>query len=108
MSASEITKRHESKMLVGVLYDFPEADYDPNDRLGNSERKYVFVGDYDEQRYRTSRQILSNLWIGDAFERVENSNISLFCEECFIGYPHLTKFESLGTRRRLCPPIIPG
>ena len=43
--------------------------------LGNYERRYVFVGDYAEQRHRTLRQILSNLLIGDAFERVSNSNV---------------------------------
>jgi hypothetical protein len=35
----------------------------------------VFVGDYDEQRHRTLREILSNLMVGDAFDRILNSEI---------------------------------
>jgi TIR domain len=76
MPASEIRRRYESRALVGhAVRLIPQADYDPAGLLGHAVRKYVFVGDYDEQRHRTLRQVLSNLWIGDAFERVENSNV---------------------------------
>ena len=53
----------------------PKEGFDRCGQLGLASRKYVFVGDYAEQRHRTLRQILSNLWIGDAFEEVDNSNI---------------------------------
>ncbi|MET9627676.1 toll/interleukin-1 receptor domain-containing protein [Lentzea sp. NPDC006480] len=75
MSADEIQRRYEDRTAVErAVRLVPRDGFDRDGRLGSPERDYVFVGDHDEQRHRTLRQILSNLWIGDAFERVENSN----------------------------------
>jgi len=71
MSAEEIMFRYEARMPIErAVRLLPMADFDRHGLLGKVERKYVFVGDYDEQRHRTLRQILSNLWVGDAFEQV--------------------------------------
>jgi hypothetical protein len=75
MPAWQIQKRYEEQVLVEhAVRLVPTEDYRVDGLLGKQERKYVFVGDYAEQRYRTLRQILSNLWMGDAFDRVSNSN----------------------------------
>lgn len=76
MSAEEIRSRYDSRApLDRAVRLIPQGDLDRDGLLGLASRKYVFLGDYEEQRHRTLRQILSNLWIGDAFERVANSNI---------------------------------
>ncbi|GAA1294504.1 hypothetical protein GCM10009634_48660 [Saccharothrix xinjiangensis] len=54
----------------------PRESFAPDGLLGAARREYVFVGDHDEQRHRTLREVLSNLWIGDAFEQVANSTIA--------------------------------
>lgn len=76
MSAEDIRSRYDSRAPVDqAIRLVPRADLDRDGLLGLRSRKYVFVGDYDEQRHRTLRQMLSNLWIGDAFERVANSSV---------------------------------
>lgn len=76
MSAVEIQSRYQARAPVDQAVRLvPREDLDRNGLLGLASRKYVFVGDYDEQRHRALRQILSNLWIGDAFERVANSSV---------------------------------
>jgi hypothetical protein len=75
MSAAEIQSRYDSRETVyRAVRLVPQEDFDRGGLLGLASRKYVFVGDYAEQQHRTLRQILSNLWIGDAFEKVNNSN----------------------------------
>lgn len=94
MPESEITKRYESKAPVRyALRVIPQADYLPDGRLGKGERKYVFVGDYEEQRHRTLRQVLSNLWLGDAYERVANSNINWLAIIFEIGELNYSKLD---------------
>jgi hypothetical protein len=76
MSAEEIQSRYNSRAPVDQAVRLvPRAGLDRDGLLGMPSRKYVFVGDYEEQRHRTLRQMLSNLWIGDAFERVANSSV---------------------------------
>jgi hypothetical protein len=76
MSAEQIRSRYDSRAPVDhAVRLVPRADLDRDGLLGLPSRKYVFVGDYEEQRRRTLRQILSNLWIGDAFEQVANSSV---------------------------------
>ncbi len=53
----------------------PTRDLGTHAWLGASARQYVFVGDYVEQLGRSLRQILSNLWFGDAFDRVQSANL---------------------------------
>jgi hypothetical protein len=75
MPASEILERYQNRVPVErAIRLIPKADFNPNGLLGREHRKYVFVGDYDEQRHRPLRQILSNLLVGDAFEKIANSN----------------------------------
>ncbi|GAA3734993.1 hypothetical protein GCM10022225_16870 [Plantactinospora mayteni] len=72
---AELVRRYEERTTVErAVRLVPRDGFDPSGRLGLVSRRYVFVGDYEEQRHRTLRQILSNLWIGDAFEQVDNSN----------------------------------
>jgi hypothetical protein len=76
MPATEIQRRHADRAPVRrAVRLVPSASLGHHGLLGPPARAYVFVGDYDEQRHRTLRQILANLWIGDAFERVENSDV---------------------------------
>ncbi|GAB2966956.1 toll/interleukin-1 receptor domain-containing protein [Saccharothrix stipae] len=76
MSAAEIRSRHAGRAPVRrAVRLVPSTSLDHRGSLGSPDRAYVFVGDHDEQRHRTLRQVLANLWIGDAFERVENSNV---------------------------------
>ncbi|MGX7672021.1 toll/interleukin-1 receptor domain-containing protein [Plantactinospora sp. DSM 117369] len=75
LSPDELLRRYEERTVVErAVRLVPRDGFDPTGQLGLSTRKYVFVGDYEEQRHRTLRQILANLWIGDAFEQVDNSN----------------------------------
>ena len=75
MPASQIKNRYDNQVLLErAIRLIPREDYRPDGLLGKPERGYVFIGDYEEQRYRTLRQILANLLIGDAFEQVYNSN----------------------------------
>ncbi|MFY1670104.1 toll/interleukin-1 receptor domain-containing protein [Plantactinospora sp. WMMB334] len=75
LPAAELLRRYEERTTVErAVRLVPRDGFDPTGHLGLSSRKYVFVGDYEEQRHRTLRQILGNLWIGDAFEHVDNSN----------------------------------
>ncbi|MER5267456.1 toll/interleukin-1 receptor domain-containing protein [Actinosynnema sp. NPDC002837] len=76
MSAAEIRRRHVARAAVRrAVRLVPTASFDRDGRLGLPARAYVFIGDHDEQRHRTLRQVLSNLLIGDAFDRVENSDV---------------------------------
>ncbi|GIG88367.1 toll/interleukin-1 receptor domain-containing protein [Plantactinospora endophytica] len=71
----ELLRRYEDRTVVErAVRLVPRDGFDPTGQLGLPSRKYVFVGDHEEQRHRTLRQVLSNLWIGDAFEQVDNSN----------------------------------
>lgn len=76
MTAAQIHKRYEDRIPVEyAIRLMPKEDFQENGLLGKEERKYVFVADYVEQRYRPLRQILANLWVGDAFDRVASSNV---------------------------------
>ena len=50
-------------------------------------------GDYDEQRNRTARQILSNLGVGDSFERIDNSNVEWIALAFDIGELNAHKLD---------------
>lgn len=75
MPPAELRRRYDDRTVVDrAVRLVPRDGFDPAGQLGLASRKYVFVGDYEEQRHRTLRQVLSNLWIGDAFERIDNSD----------------------------------
>ena len=94
MPASEIEKRYIEQVLVEqAVRIIPKQDYRADGLLGRKESKYVFIGDYVEQRYRTLRQILSNLWIGDAFERVSESNLEWIAIVFEIGELNYRKLD---------------
>lgn len=76
ITPSEIRKRYnERRFIERAIRLIPKTDFDENGFLGKRERKYVFVGDYDEQRYRTLQEILDNLWLGNRFDPEPNSNV---------------------------------
>jgi hypothetical protein len=96
MPASEIQQRYVSRAVVErAVRLVPRQNFDPNGLLGLPSRAYVFVGDYDEQHHRTLRQILSNLWIGDAFERVDNSNVAWLALIFEVGELNRRKLDLL-------------
>lgn len=96
MPASEIRQRHTSRAVPErAVRLVPQQTFNSNGLLGVPSRAYVFVGDYDEQRHRTLRQILSNLWIGDAFERVDNSNIAWLALTFEVGELNRRKLDLL-------------
>ncbi|MEQ4299847.1 toll/interleukin-1 receptor domain-containing protein [Plantactinospora sp. B6F1] len=98
MPADELLRRYEERTVVErAVRLVPRDGFDPAGQLGLGTRKYVFVGDHDEQRHRTLRQILANLWIGDAFEQVENSN-----------GPWLALTFELGERNRRRMDLLPA
>ncbi|HEV8194486.1 MAG TPA: toll/interleukin-1 receptor domain-containing protein [Ktedonobacterales bacterium] len=77
MTAQEIESRYlESSPVELAVRLIPQVDYRPDGLLGKEERAYVFIGDYLEQRGQTLKQIIANLWMGDALDRVEQANIS--------------------------------
>ncbi|MFT7837693.1 toll/interleukin-1 receptor domain-containing protein [Saccharothrix sp. BKS2] len=77
MPAEEMRRRYDRRTaLTTAVRLVPRGSFASDGLLGAPRRKYVFVGDYDEQRHRTLREVLSNLWIGDAFEQVANSNVA--------------------------------
>ena len=76
MSRGTIERRFTSRASLDYAVRLlPSQDFRHDGRLGADEREYVFVGDYAEQAGRSLRQILSNLWIGDAFDPVQTSNL---------------------------------
>jgi hypothetical protein len=94
MPPAEIVIRHKNRLSIGrALRLLPKAEFDPQGFLGRAERKYVFIGDYDEQRNRTARQILSNLGVGDSFERIDNSNVEWIALTFDIGELNAHKLD---------------
>jgi hypothetical protein len=76
ISASKIQKRYQEKVLIQqAIRLIPKENFRADGLLGKDERKYVFIGDYAEQRHRSLRQILANLWMGDAFDEVSKADI---------------------------------
>ncbi len=74
MPSEEIQRRYQDRVLLEkALRLIPRRDFAREGSLGREVRKYVFVGDYEEQRHRTLQEILSNLMVGDAFERIADS-----------------------------------
>jgi len=72
-----IKERFEARTPVRYgLRLVPSQEFREDGFLGPEERRYVFIGDYAEQCGRSLRQILSNLWMGDAFEQVSNANLA--------------------------------
>lgn len=96
MPAKEIQQRYAARAVVErALRLVPRDSFEPDGRLGTPSHTYVFIGDYDEQRHRTLRQILSNLWIGDAFERVSNSNVAWLALTFEVGELNMRKLDLL-------------
>lgn len=96
MPATEIQQRYADRAVVErAVRLVPRNSFDPDGLLGAPSHAYVFIGDYDEQRHRTLRQILSNLWIGDAFERVSNSNVPWVALTFEVGELNIRKLDLL-------------
>lgn len=96
MSAVAIEGRHTRQALVKwAVRLIPQQDFDPNGMLGLTTHQYVFIGDYDEQRHRTLREILSSMWVGDAFDRVANSNVTWVALIFEIGELNRRKLDLL-------------
>lgn len=94
MSAEAIRSRYNTRAPVDqAIRLVPRAGLDRDGLLGLSSRKYVFVGDYEEQRHRTLRQMLSNLWIGDAFEQVANSSVGWLALTFEVAELNLRKMD---------------
>ena len=74
LSRESIKRRYENRAIVRRgLRLVPKDDFDSSAALGTSDRKYVFIGDYEEQRGRTLKQIMNNLWLGDVFDLVDST-----------------------------------
>jgi hypothetical protein len=94
MSEPAIHVRYSHRAALDyALRLIPEADFRLDGQLGPTERKYVFVGDYAEQRGRSLRQILSNLWMGDAFEKVSRSNARWVALVFEVGDGNVRKYD---------------
>jgi hypothetical protein len=77
MLAKSIRERYKAQTPVRYgLRLVPSQEFRKDGRLGPEERRYVFIGDYAEQCGRSLRQILSNLWMGEAFDQVSNANLA--------------------------------
>lgn len=76
MSEARILERYKDKAIIQqAIRIIPTKDFGADGLLGKPERRYVFIGDYDEQKYRTLHAILSNLLIGDSFEAIPSSDV---------------------------------
>jgi hypothetical protein len=94
MTASAIQKRYLNRKAVDFAVRLiPKEDFHPDGMLGKDERKYVFIGDYNEQQGRSIRQILANLWTGDSFDRVDSMNIEWMAIIFEIGALNRKKFD---------------
>jgi hypothetical protein len=94
MSPSHIQQRYVNRELVRyALRLVPKQDFREDGLLGKQERKYVFIGDYAEQRGRSLGQILSNLWMGDAFDQVSNATIEWVAIVFEVGEHNYRKFD---------------
>jgi TIR domain len=94
MSSSQILQRHENRALVEVgLRLVPTVEFQSSLSLGASQKSYVFIGDYEEQKFRTLKEILANLLIGDSFERLYNSNVNWSAIRFSIGNSNYRKLD---------------
>ena len=94
MSPLEIQERLKNQKLVEyAIRLIPKADYHKEGLIGKDERSYVFIGDYYEQRSRSLREILANLWIGDAFDKVANANTEWLGIIFEVGELNYRKFD---------------
>ena len=76
MSKLDIEKRHRVRTVVETgLRLVPTNEFEASVSLGAISRRYVFIGDFDEQKFRTLKEILANLLIGDSFERRSTSHL---------------------------------
>jgi len=75
LPAEKIRQRYDERLPIQYAIRLvPSGALQSSGSLGCKEREYVFVGDYAEQCGRSLRQILSNLWAGDAYDEVVSSN----------------------------------
>jgi hypothetical protein len=96
MSPTAIAERLRCRApLARAVRLIPKSDFDPSGSLGTASREYVFVGDYEEQRHRTLGDVLSNLWIGDAFDAVVNSNVEWVALNFEVGELNRRKLDVL-------------
>jgi 3',5'-cyclic AMP phosphodiesterase CpdA len=99
MSAQEIQNRHKEDVVRGrptvarAIRLIPKAVFRTKGLLGKPERKYVVVGDYAEQRYRSLEQILGNLWVGERFEEIEQENAEWVVIVFEVGTLNRTKLD---------------
>jgi hypothetical protein len=77
MSAESIRDRYRARMPVSYgIRLVPSQKFRKDGFLGPEARRYVFIGDYAEQRGRSLRQVLSSLWMGDAYDQVTSANLA--------------------------------
>src|SRR5512133_2844446 len=63
MTAEEVMRRYENRTAVEYAVRLiPKSDFYKSEFLGRPESKYVFIGDYAEQRNRRLQEVMSNLW----------------------------------------------
>lgn len=94
ITPSEIRKRYnERRPIERAIRLVPKTDFDENGFLGKRERKYVFIGDYDEQRYRNLQEMLNNLWLGNRFDPEPNSNVQWVAIVFRIGISSDHKYD---------------
>lgn len=94
MSSSKILRRYESRNVVEIgLRLVPTDEFQSSLSLGASRKSYVFIGDYEEQRFRTLYEMLANLLIGDSFEQLTNSNVLWSAIRFTIGNSNYRKLD---------------
>jgi hypothetical protein len=94
MGQSTIERRYHDRTPVNYgIRLFPTKEINELTALGKEERKYVFLGDYAEQCGRSLRQVLSNLWQGDAFDRVYNAHLEWTAIVFEVGQLNWSKLD---------------
>jgi hypothetical protein len=94
MSSTQILRRHENRSVVEVgLRLVPTNEFQCSLSLGASRKSYSIIADYEEQKFRTLRQILDNLLIGDSFEMQHSSNVHWSAIRFTIGNSNYRKLD---------------
>ena len=94
LSNSQVGQRYQQLAAVErAVRLVPKSGFSEGGYLGMEERAYVFVGDYAEQRRRSLREILENLWLGDAFDPIQSSNVEWVATVFDVGDLNRRKFD---------------
>jgi hypothetical protein len=94
MPSSQILRRYENRNVVEIgLRLVPTDEFQSSVSLGATQKSYVFIGDYEEQKFRTLHEILANLLVGDYFERLDHTNVHWSAIRFTIGDPNSRKLD---------------